>query len=159
MKILEWKWKSFEWNWELYLDNILPKEKLITSVVSCCFYKDNILLTKNSRWWELAWWHIDDWENVIESLHREIKEEVWADVVSHKLIWHYKLNPLKPVLRKNGGYYPFPNSYIPFYLCECDNIQKYTGEEILGTKIIKISEINEYDFINKESIKLLLKYR
>ena len=159
MIILEWSWEAFEWSWELILDNNLPEEKLITSVVSCCFYKDNILLTKNSRWWELAWWHIEEWENILQSLHREVKEEVWADIISEKYIWYYKLKPLRAIQRKNWEYYPFPYSYIPFYLCECDNIQKFTWDEILDTKILKLSEIDNFNFINKDSVKLLLKYR
>jgi len=159
MKILEGHWLEVNLDWELILNNILPSKELISSVVSCCFYKDSILLTKTVRWWELPWWHIEEWENITQALHREVKEEVWADVISEKLLWHYKLNPDKPIKRSNWEYYPFPHSYIPFYICECDNLSEFTWEEILEIKLIKISEIDNHQFTNKESVKLLLKHR
>ncbi len=31
-------------------------------------------------WYELPWWHIDKWENEIDAVIRECKEEIWCDV-------------------------------------------------------------------------------
>lgn len=159
MKILEWDWWE-NLDWELILDNKLPDSKLYNSVVSCCFEWESILLTKNYRWWELPWWHLDWDETTVEALHREIKEEIWAQVNSYKLVWYYKITSTEPRLRKGTWtYYPFPISYIPFYLCECSIVWKPEWSEVLWSKSIEIKNIESEDFVNKESVKLLLKYR
>lgn len=134
MKILEWTWENFPWKWEFVKNNEIPDVNLCTSVVWMVFYNENLLLTRNKRWWELPCGHIEEWEILEETLKREIKEEVWAEIINSKLIWYFKIYPNKKVQKKDGSYYPYPNSYIPLYLCESENIWDFTGEEILETK-------------------------
>ena len=159
MKLLEWTWENYDGKWELYLDNKMPELLFPTAVIGICFYQDSILLTKSKRWWELPCGHIEENESPQEALLREIKEETWANTASYKLIWNIKILPNKPIQRKDGTYYPYPFSYMPLYICECENIWDFTGEEILETKQLKIDEIDSFDFTNREIVQLLLKYR
>ncbi len=158
MEILQWSWwKNLKWTF--YLDEKLPPKHLISSVWAFAFYNDSILITKNHRWWEHPWWHIENWENIKEAIIREIKEEVWAQVKSMKNIWYFRLNPDYPIKRSDWTTYPFPHSYVPYYICECNEIGDFTWEEILETKQIKISQIDNYQFSNKDVLKIILKYR
>ena len=56
-------------------------KKIRTWVYALVEYKDKILVIEKSRWpfkwkYDLAWWKIEHWENHIESLKRELDEEL-----------------------------------------------------------------------------------
>ena len=53
-----------------------------TWVYALLKYKDKILVIKKWRWpfkglYDLPWWKIEHWEKNLDSLKREIEEEVW----------------------------------------------------------------------------------
>lgn len=61
-----------------------------TWVYALLIYKDQILVIKKWRWpftglYDLPWWKIEHWETNIESLKREILEEVWVKKEDFKI--------------------------------------------------------------------------
>lgn len=52
--------------------------------------KDNkIFLVRDSETgnFMLPWWKQENWETIKQTLYRELKEEIWVDVIIDKFIW------------------------------------------------------------------------
>lgn len=66
-------------------------QKLIrTWVYSLVEFKNNFVVIKKSRWpftwlYDLPWWKIEHWENNIDSLKRELNEELWLKESDYKI--------------------------------------------------------------------------
>ena len=75
-----------------------------------------IYLTKNHRGWELPWGHIEKSENFDEALDREMAEEIWTKIKTKKLFGYKKYKNYEKVKNRDWGFYPFPYSYILFYI-------------------------------------------
>lgn len=103
-------------------DDAIPQE-LITCVFAFVRFEWKVYLTKNFRGWELPWWHVEKWENLDEALVRELKEEVWTTAKTKKLFWYKKYTNHKKLPNRDWWFYPFPYSYILFYICE------WTGDD------------------------------
>ncbi len=91
---------------------------LITCVFALVTYWDKLYLTKNHRGWELPWWHVETWENLEQALERELKEEVWTTIHSSSLFGYKKYTNYKKLPNREWWFYPFPHSYILFYIAE-----------------------------------------
>lgn len=102
--------------YEFIEDSKIPDLEKITCVFSLVLFWDKVFLTKNHRWWELPWWHIENSENLEQALRREIREEVCTDIDTYKIFWYKKYYSKKKILKRDWWYYPFPNSYILFYI-------------------------------------------
>jgi 8-oxo-dGTP pyrophosphatase MutT (NUDIX family) len=78
----KWKFSSLttETNWNIY------------AVAWIVFRWKKYLITKNKRGGEIPAWHIELWETQVEALEREVMEEVWAKVISSKLIWYQNIS-------------------------------------------------------------------
>ena len=63
----------------------------ITSVTWFSYSQSDIYITRNKRWWEIPAGHIEEWETPIDSLHREIKEEIWWKILKENYVWFYKV--------------------------------------------------------------------
>lgn len=107
-----------DYSYEFIKDNIYPNENLVTCIFAFVKFENKIYLTKNHRWWELPWWHIEKWESYNDALARELAEEIGTTIKTKTLFWYKKIINIKKVKNKDWNYYPFPNSYILFYICE-----------------------------------------
>lgn len=73
-----------------------------------CFYRvsvkaiimndiSEILLCKELNWfWDLPWWWLDHFENPIDCLKRELKEEMWLEVLEINKNPRYFITAHKP---------------------------------------------------------------
>lgn len=114
--------KAFYEFYELWEKDDFSEEDLVTCVFALVKYKWQVYLTKNFRWWELPGGHVEKWETLDEALERELREEVWTTITSKKVYWYKKYTNSEKIPNRDGWFYPFPHSYILFYICE------WTGE-------------------------------
>ncbi len=117
-KYFEEKYEKF--SYEFIKDKNFPEKKLVTCVFAMLKKSWKIYLTKNNRWWELPWWHIEKGENFDEALEREMNEEIGTWVKNKKLFWYKKYHNSETKKNRERGFYPFPNSYILFYIWEAN---------------------------------------
>jgi len=96
----------------------LPEKDLLTCIFAYVYLKWKVYLTKNHRGWELPGGHIEKWENFDEALDRELSEEIWTTIKSKKLFGYKKYFNSEKIANRDWGFYPFPNSYILFYIAE-----------------------------------------
>lgn len=154
-------WKSENYSFEFIEDSKLPPDELVT----CCFWLikiwEKICLTKNYRWWEFPWWHREAWEPILSALKREIKEEIWADILSPKLIWYKKITNKSIQKNREWWYYPFPNSYIVFYIASTNEIKQYDlCPESFDAKLCSYKEARKLISIdNQKLLDYLYKYK
>lgn len=137
---------NFGYEYEFIKDFDFPEKENITSVFILLHYNNKFFLTKNHRWRELPWWHIENWESYFESINREVEEEVWTKIKSLEYFGYKKIIHNKPVKNRNWWFYPFPNGYILFYIWESTwEIFNFSWDET----------IDSWLFTYEESIKLL----
>ena len=111
------KHKHFEYDF-IEHSEFLENEKLATCVFSMLTFEWKIYLTKNHRGWELPWGHIEKGENFDEALAREMAEEIWTKIKNKKLFGYKKYKNYEKVKNRDWSFYPFPYSYILFYIWE-----------------------------------------
>jgi ADP-ribose pyrophosphatase YjhB (NUDIX family) len=59
--------------------------------------KWEILLCKENNWvWDIPWGWLDRWENPLECIKREIKEEMWLEIISIENTPKYFITAHKP---------------------------------------------------------------
>ena len=107
-----------KFSYEFIEDGNFPERELVTCVFAMLHKEWKIYLTKNYRGWELPWGHIEKWENFDEALDREMAEEVWTGVKNKRLFWYKKYSNSEKSKNRDWGFYPFPNSYLIFYIWE-----------------------------------------
>ena len=108
--------KFEKFSYEFIWSKKFPEKELVTCVFAILTKDWKIYLTKNKRWWELPWWHIELWETFDEALEREMNEEIGTWIKSKELFWYKKYHNFEKVENREGSFYPFPNSYILFYI-------------------------------------------
>lgn len=96
----------------------IPKKDLVTCVFAFVSYKWKVYLTKNHRGWELPWGHIETGENFDEALTREMSEEIWTTIKNKIFFGYKKYYNSEKIENRDWWFYPFPNSYIIFYIAE-----------------------------------------
>jgi len=118
MKILINKTKENSLYWypyQIIKNDLFPDKDLVTAVFMLALFDSKIFLTKNHRWWELPWGHIEYNETFLETLSREVLEEVGTNIKNSKYWWYQKIILEKPITKKDWWYYPFPNWYILYF--------------------------------------------
>lgn len=151
-KIFSYSYKTW-YSFEFFIDNKIPSYNLITCVFWIIFSKENkVWLTKNHRWWELPWWHIEPGEDLENALNRELKEELWIDTYNYTLIWYKKITNFKKIKNRYGWYYPFPNSYILFYIWYSNSDKIYSFcKDTIDSKLCSFEEA--FEIIDSENDK------
>lgn len=146
-----------KYSFEFFLDNYLPQKDLITCVFAVVFGEENkIWITKNHRGWELPWWHLEENETLEIALNREIKEEIWVDSGEYDLVWYKKILNFEKTKNRNGGFYPFPNSYILFFTAKSISEKKFSFcKDTIDSKLCTFDEAME--IITSENDKIILK--
>jgi len=149
-----------EYSWEFFQDEKIPDSDLITCVFAVVKYNWKFFLTKNHRWWELPWWHIEKWENLKECLDREMMEEIWVKVDNEKFFWYKKITNFEKTKNRDWWYYPFPNSYIVFYVCDavCTN-SKIFCPDTLDYWLFSYDEVlKKADEDNRKIFEIIVKF-
>lgn len=99
----------------------------ITSVHVFCFREGELLLVRHpTRGWDIPGGHIEIGESVIEALERELLEEAGVTASNPDLIGYLEVNV--PGMKPENYRYPFPNSYLPFFIAEAEEILEFKGE-------------------------------
>lgn len=131
---------------------IVSKEKLNPALCTAAFcvttHRDKLLLIQNGkRGWEIPGGHIDESEGIEQALIREVMEESGA-VIENPQIFGYKMVlPSSPIPHrdKEGSFYPFPRSFVPYYYAE--------ASEILGLKLASdVTDIKLVGFTEAKSM-------
>ncbi len=105
------------YSYEFFLDANLPDKDLVTCVF--CVLTDEsskIWLTKNHRGWELPGGHIEVWEDFESALKREMQEEIGVEADDFILKGYKKITNFEKTKNREGGFYPFPHSYILYFI-------------------------------------------
>jgi len=149
-KVLEGVWDE-NTKWEFYLSSTLPDIKLCSAVFGLPKIRENILLTKTHRGWELPGGHIEDKEKITDALKREVSEEVGMTVDRCLIYGYRKIISSKALYNRKQEPYPYPISYIPHFLVASDSeLKKPDGEEVidsgsfaLGSPEVKNSHVKD----------------
>lgn len=149
------------YSFEFIQDKNIPDLDLVTCVFAFVKSEWKIFLTKNHRWWELPWWHIEKWESLENALQREMKEEIWATVKNIKFFWYKKIINFEKIKNREWWFYPFPNSYILFYVCDLDEKNvKIDCEDTLDYWEFDLEKaLDLVDEDNKKIIEIIYKYK
>ena len=156
-KVLQGTW-SEDSRWEFCLSSSLPDKELCTAVFGVPKVKDSILLTKTIRGWELPGGHIEKKEKIVDTLKREILEEVGFVVQRAVLYGYRKIITSKIAYNKQGQPYPYPISYIPHFIIASDlPLKNTTGEEVLDSGVFSIESTEVQNSSVKEIIDISCK--
>lgn len=156
-KVLEGTW-SEDSKWEFFLSSTLPNKEICTAVFGIPKVKNCFLLTKTIRGWELPGGHIEEKEEIIDALKREVREEVGFITQRAVLYGYRKIITSKVLYDKKQNPYPYPISYIPHFLVGSDlELEKPTGGEVLenGFFVDESTEVKNSHI--KEIIKIGIK--
>lgn len=135
--------------WEIYASTELPPIELITAVACVALSydtDDGIVLTKNQRGgWEVLAGHIEPGETPDEAMEREALEEGGYSIQQATPIGYREITASqKPEPGTREANYPYPISYIAYYLARTDRPTVVpTGEEILESRTFSQKELSE----------------
>lgn len=132
MKDLHWV-DNKNYQVELYYSDELPEPSLCTSAYSLVF-KNNLLLQtelkegeRPDRRLDIPGGHIDEGETLEQTVIRETHEETGVCVYNPRLIAYLKVTCLKP--KPENFKYPYPISYLVYYLCDIENEEEFNGND------------------------------
>lgn len=152
-KVLEGTWGE-DSRWEFCLSSTLPDKDLCTAVFCLPKVKEGLLLTKTKRGWELPGGHIEESENIVETLKRETLEEVGFSIQRAVLYGYRKVITSKILYNKEGKAYPYPTSYIPHFIVASDlEVQNSTGDDVLDNGVFPIESTEVKDSTVREIIE------
>lgn len=132
--------------WEMYASSEQPPEELTTAVagVALAHKTGHIVLTRNQRsGWEVLAGHVEPGESVKTTLIREAFEEGGFTVTESLPIGYRKITAKqRPLPDSRGANYPYPTSYIAYFLVRTDRPNSTpTGEEILESRSFSPEEL------------------
>lgn len=83
-----------------------------------------MLVEHNSRGYEFTGGHINSNEAITVTVSREVREESRAIIDKPSFFGYKKVSPPQPIPRRDNPslFYPFPNSYIPYYFSEATQL-------------------------------------
>ena len=158
-KVASWRWSEHRKR-EFFIQKSLPDDyvALSTAVMWIPFVNGKLLLSKNHRWWEFPWWHIEPWETVYEALHRELHEEAGISSYTIKSL-HGVTHAINSIdITNKATWTPYPKHwYIPFFLIEADDWMRYpVWEEMEEAQLFEFDNLpglNEYHRMIIKSLK------
>lgn len=119
---------------EVYFSDELPDVKLCSSSYSFVFKDGKFLQTelrkgeRPERILDIPGGHIDEGEKPEEAAIRETFEETGVHVKNPKLVAYMKITTHIPK-PENSSRYPYPTSYMLFYLCDFVSEEVFEGNE------------------------------
>lgn len=108
-------------SWDLFQSATLLKTENCTAVFCVAITDDQkILLVKERRGWGMPGGHIESGETLVNALQRECTEEAGFRPHNPKLFGYRKITATTPTQHPEPGrQYPFPVSYIAYYVARC----------------------------------------
>ncbi|HSI20568.1 MAG TPA: NUDIX domain-containing protein [Verrucomicrobiae bacterium] len=134
--------------WEIYLSPVMPDVSLCSAVACIAIHdlaREEVVLTRNPRGWEILAGHIEQGETPVEAMQREALEEGGFAVKRHELFGYRKVTATE---RRGApgqrGTYSFPISYILHYYAFSDSERvKEFGEEVTDSRVFTLDQIRE----------------
>lgn len=143
-------------NWRLYLSHRIPQRSLTTAAFAIPICNNKVYLTRTNRGWELPGGHVEKQECVEEALKREVLEEVGAKLTNYKFVGFMRLKSNEPESYRCGSYYPYPISYILYYVGSIEKkLSEPSGEEVLESSSFTYDELNKLKNLNKNHLALI----
>lgn len=141
--------------WDVYCADTMPadvEDQQITAVSALCTIDDHLILCRNHRWRDMTGWHIEPWETLEDALRREAYEEGGVHIDTYSLYWYIQRTSTVPLPRPDGGYYPYPHSYIPRYHCP---ISMTLAQRYASPPVPSGAEISDVMLCRREDIDAL----
>ena len=101
------------------------------------YHDEKILVVDKNKWyWEiltiLPWWKLDEWESLIESLKRELEEELSVyNIQIDEVLWKISWN--SPTLNIKSN--------VTFYKVNIGNQKIITNAEVENPRYLSFNEI------------------
>lgn len=125
---------------------ILPRDADIVSVCWIFFYKENVILIRNKRWWEIPGWHREFGETVEQTLVREMKEEIWIlpAQYTYQFYWYREIINKDSIFNETlGTIYPNPY-YMLHYIGVVDRPTFFaTWNDVFESSFFTLDEVKE----------------
>lgn len=92
-----------------------PKDLPVSASGAFTFLEPSqLVITKNQRGWDLPGGHVEEGETVLESLHREIREEIEGRIIADPVMLGYRL---AKEMRPHAKSHRYPKiCVLPIYL-------------------------------------------
>lgn len=139
---------------EVYLSDEFPELNLCASSYAFVFKDGNFLQTelkegeRPKRRFDIPGGHIDQGESPEEAVIRETFEETGVVINNPKLIAYMKITSSLSK-EENTSKYPYPTSYMLFYLCDLVREEEFFGNDEVHGRVW----FNEEEFENLFWIK------
>ena len=124
----------------------MPDIALCTAVFCLAVLTDTtqVVLARNHRGWEMLGGHIEPNETIEQAMIRECLEEGGYTPEHYQLFGYRKIITTNPVPHNQvpGGFYPFPHSYIPYFVATSRlPLLAAAGLEIVESRAFSFSEL------------------
>ena len=145
---------------EVYFSDELPDVNLCTASYSFVFKDGKFLQTelrkgeRPERRLDIPGGHIDEGELPDQTAIRETFEETGIHVKNPRLVAYIKITTHLPQ-SENSSRYPYPTTYMLFYLCDILNEEPFEGNEDAHGRVWVLPEEFETSIWCKEN-KILL---
>ena len=139
-------------------ENLAPSGEIITCSLAVPIYEQKILLINhNKRSWDIPGGHREKGETPYQTLQREVYEEAYLKFENAIPFAYAKIHNESHTNPNDG--YPYPTSYIQFYLLEGIQEKNFKAEyETCQRKWFDTTEANQVSWIQRhqELYKLAL---
>src|SRR6185369_17452034 len=122
--VTEGRWGEVPW--QFVVNGPEPEAALCTAAFCIVTYQGKLVLVEhNSRGYEFTGGHVDPDEDIGTTVTREVGEEARATIDHPQFFGYKKVSPLEPIPHrdKQGEFYPFPHSYVPYYFAEATSLE------------------------------------